>query len=76
MDGDRRDRDTKGAYTETYPDIAFIDAITSGELSTTSDVATRVGCVRETARRKLNDLERQGRVSHREVGDTYIWEVR
>lgn len=69
------DRDDEtGQYSETYPLEDFIDALQSiGGSAGTQEVADAVGCKYRTANAKLHDLEEQGLVSSRKVGNAYLW---
>jgi hypothetical protein len=70
------DRDNEsGQYTETYPTEQFIEAV--GELAPagTSDVAEAVGCRYETAYKKLQQLDTEGRVNRNKIGNSLIWSL-
>lgn len=73
--GADRDEDS-GRYTETYPRAAFMEAIEAeGGMAGTQDVADRVGCAYETAYKKLRTLADESEISHRQVGNAYLWVV-
>ncbi|SFK67523.1 hypothetical protein SAMN04487950_0525 [Halogranum rubrum] len=68
--------DNSGRYTETYPLEVFIEALASlGGSAGTQDVADEVGCKYRTANAKLHELDDEGRVSSRKVGNAYLWTV-
>ena len=68
-----RDEDT-GRFTETYPRAEFLDAIRAeGGMAGTTDVAERVGVIRETAYKKLQRMEADGEVESRKVGNSLVW---
>ncbi|WP_247731204.1 helix-turn-helix domain-containing protein [Halovivax limisalsi] len=52
--------------------IGIFDEIT-GPVLTSGDVAERTGCSRDTARRKLAQLERQGLVESRETAGRIVY---
>jgi hypothetical protein len=70
-----RERDTEsGEYTESYPLVDFIDALESlGGTAGTREVSDEVGCAYRTAHAKLVELEDEGRVSSRRVGNARLW---
>jgi Fic family protein len=66
-----------GRYSETYPLSGFIEALESlGGSAGTQDVADAVGCKYRTANAKLHELEEEGRVSARKVGNAYLWSLK
>ena len=68
-----RDEET-GRFTETYPRAEFLDAIREeGGMAGTTDVAERVGVIRETAYKKLQRMEADGEVESRKVGNSLVW---
>jgi len=68
-----RDEDT-GRYTDEYPREDFFDAIKdSGEAVGTREIADSVGCVHDTAYKRLRRLEEAGLVTSRKVGNTLLW---
>lgn len=75
MPGKDREEES-GKYTTSYPDSDFIDAIRQLDgLGGTSEIADTVGCTRRTAYTRLKNLEDQGQVSSRKVGNSLVWTV-
>jgi len=73
--GKDREEDS-GKYTTSYPDSDFIHAIRELDgLGGTSEIADTVGCTRRTAYTRLKNLEDQGQVSSRKVGNSMVWTV-
>lgn len=73
MTGKDRD-DERGVYVDTYPTGAFLQAIRDHDgAADTMEIAEAVGCHRDTARRRLNNLVKEGRVGRRDVGDAALW---
>lgn len=63
-----------GQYAEAYPEAAFIDAIReAGGMAGTQEVANAVGCVYDTAYKKLRKLEENEKVSSRKVANARLW---
>lgn len=63
-----------GKYAEAYPEEAFIDAIReAGGMAGTQEVANAVGCVYDTAYKKLRKLEENEKVSSRKVANARLW---
>jgi Mn-dependent DtxR family transcriptional regulator len=72
-----KDRDEEsGRYTDTYTEDDLLEAIRDlGGMAGTSDVAGHVGCARDTAYKKLKQMEEDGTVSSRKVGGALLWSV-
>ena len=70
-----RDKET-GRYTGHYSTVDFFDAIESeGGMAGTGDIAGLVGCAHDTAYKRLRQMEKEGLVSSRKVGNTLLWEL-
>ena len=67
------DRDDEGQYTETYSDDAFIEAVNELDVASTQKIADNVGCSYDLAYRRLKELEKDSRIKHEEVGQSFIW---
>ena len=69
------DRDDEtGQFSRRYSGEETIAAIEDrGGSASTSEVADVIGCSRRLALMRLRELESGGRVSAREVGNTYLW---
>lgn len=72
-----RTRDeNSGKYAESYPAEAFMDAIDeAGGMAGTQEIANAVGCVYDTAYKKLRSLEDEGWVNSRKVANARLWMV-
>jgi len=69
-----RDEDT-GRYTGEYSTEDFLNAIRNEEgIAGTGEIADRVGCAHDTAYKRLQQLEDNGVVSSKKVGNTLLWE--
>lgn len=65
-----------GKYAPTYTDAEFIQAIRElGGEATSSEVAGELGCVRDSAYRRLSRLTDEGAVARRQAGRTILWSV-
>jgi GTP-sensing pleiotropic transcriptional regulator CodY len=78
MDGQRHPmperNDESGRYTDEYPREAFLDALrTLDGAGGTSEIASEVGCIRETAYKKLRAMRDDGLVTSRDVGGSLLW---
>jgi len=71
------DRDEKtGKYTGKYSNEDFLDGIRSKSgMAGTGEIADEVGCAHDTAYKRLQEMEEQGLVSSRKVGNTLLWSV-
>ncbi|MFC6764183.1 ArsR family transcriptional regulator [Natrinema soli] len=68
--------DDSGRYTKTYPLEDFLTALEElGGAAGTQDVADEVGCKYRTANAKLHELEDEGEITSRKVGNAYLWEL-
>jgi hypothetical protein len=70
-----RERDDAGRYTESVSgaEILRVFATVEGPIVTSGDVADRLGCSRETARRRLEDLEESGPLASRRTAGRVVW---
>ena len=71
------DRDDEtGRYTAEYPSELFVTAIRDlGGNGGTQEIADEVGCLYDTAYKKLRALEDSGEVTSRKVGNARLWMV-
>ena len=69
------DRDEEsGRYTGEYSTEDFLNAISDREgLAGTGEIADQVGCAHDTAYKRLQEMEEQGLVTSRKVGNTLLW---
>lgn len=73
MVGKDRDDDS-GRYAQTYPPGEFVEAIDAASgAAGTREIAEAVGCSVDTAIRRLDELEDEGTVERREVGNAFLW---
>lgn len=72
MPYDERDEES-GQFTPTFSDEDFLDAVRKGDLPSTSEIADTVGCKYRTAYERLNQLEDQGGVTSKKVGNSLVW---
>lgn len=72
-----KDRDEQtGKYTERYTLGDFLSALESLDGSAgTQEVADEVGCAYRTAHAKLTELESDGELTSRKVGNAKLWEL-
>jgi len=72
-----KDRDEEtGKYTERYTRENFLSALESlGGSAGTQEVADEVDCAYRTAHAKLSELEEEGRLTSRKVGNAKLWEL-
>jgi DNA-binding transcriptional regulator YhcF (GntR family) len=72
-----RTRDeSSGKYAESYPPDLFVETIHGGDgMASTTEVANAVGCVYDTAYKKLRGLEDDGRITSRKVANARLWMI-
>ncbi|MCO8245423.1 HTH domain-containing protein [Haladaptatus sp. AB643] len=70
-----KDRSDSGRYVETVTlaDVLAIFEEVEGPVVTSGDVADALECSRETARRKLGQLEDRSRVKSRQTAGRVVW---
>ena len=70
-----RDQDT-GRYTVEYSQAEFLRAIRRiGGAGSTQEIADEVGCIYDTAYKKLRQLEDGGKVESKKVANARLWSV-
>lgn len=73
MSNDERGDAGRYAETVTLDDVLGVFEAVEGPVVTSGDVAERLDCSRETARRKLRTLEQQGHVAGRKTAGRVVW---
>lgn len=71
------DRDDEtGRYTGEFTTEDFLDGVREeGGLAGTGEIAEAVGCAHDTAYKRLKQLEAEGVVSSRKLGNTLVWSI-
>jgi len=70
--GHNLDRRDDGTWSRGFDDEEFLDAISEPGIGT-AKVAEEVGCKRNTAYKRLKQLEDDGLVEGEPVGNSLIW---
>lgn len=70
--GRERD-DFSGRYTTEFPLSDFKEAVEELGLSSTQDIADKVGCSYDLAYRRLKELREDGEIKGKKIGNTYHW---
>ncbi|WP_369693808.1 helix-turn-helix domain-containing protein [Halomicrobium sp. LC1Hm] len=70
----RRRNDESGRYQEVYSDEDILSLLEGTRLST-SEVADQLDCHRTTAHDRLTELEDEGKITSKQVGNTLLWEI-
>ena len=73
-----RDRDDEtGQFSTTYTPEKALAAIEEYDgAASTAEVEETLGCSRRLALDLLHELEDEGRVSAREISNTYLWSIK
>ena len=71
----RQQDSDSGKFTQVYADEDFIDALDVLGQAGTAEVAAAVGCGEKLAYRRLRDLDAEGRVESRSIGNAKLWEL-
>lgn len=70
-----RDEGT-GKYTGTYSIQDFLSAIDEeGGMAGTGEIAQHVACAHDTAYKRLQQIEEDGLVTSKNVGNTLLWTI-
>lgn len=56
-----------------FSDEKFIDTVSERDFPSTSEVVEGVGCKYRTAYGRLGELEDEGRIKRREIGNSLVW---
>jgi predicted ArsR family transcriptional regulator len=73
--GRNTNRAETGLYASQYSTDTIIETLERGEMIGTQDVADALGCVYDTAYKRLRKLEDEGRVESQKVANTRIWDL-
>jgi len=73
--GRNTNRAETGLYASQYSTDTIIETLEREEMIGTQDVADALGCVYDTAYKRLRKLEDEGRVRSQKVANTRIWEL-
>lgn len=65
--------DGKGSHR--YDDSDVLRAVRTQDHASAKGVAEELGCTRQTAHYRLNQLQSEGRVESEQIGNTLIWSV-
>jgi len=73
--GRNTNRAETGLYASQYSTDTIIETLEREEMIGTQDVADALGCVYDTAYKRLRKLEDEGRVRSQKVANTRIWDL-
>lgn len=68
-----RDRDSSGRFKPEVSDEEILDAVRNHEPAGTSEVGDAVGLARQNADYRLRQLEDEGRIESKKVGQSLVW---
>ena len=68
-----RDRDSSGRFKPEVSDEEILDAVRNHEPAGTSEVVDAVGLARQNADYRLRQLEDEGRIESKKVGQSLVW---
>ncbi|WP_254840047.1 transcriptional regulator [Natronomonas marina] len=72
---DEEKRDDAGRFEEDYPDDAFVEAVESLHVASTSNVAEYVGCSYDLAYRRLDTLFGDNEIKREKVGRAFVFYI-
>lgn len=72
-----RERDDEsGQFVESYPPEEFIRVIKEHDgMASTPEIYNELGCSNRLALNRLREMQQEGKVSARKVGNAYLWMV-
>jgi len=73
--GRNTNRAETALYASQYSTDPIIETLEREEMVGTQDVADALGCVYDTAYKRLRKLEDEGRVQSQKVANTRIWDL-
>lgn len=73
MSGEKREEGGRFAEVVPLDDVLAVFERVEGPVVTSGDVADHLECSRETARRKLRELEERGRLASRLTAGRVVW---
>jgi len=68
-------RAESGVYASQYSTDTIIETLEREDVVGTQDIADALGCVYDTAYKRLRKLEDEGRVQSQKVANTRIWDL-
>jgi len=68
-------RNEKGLFESSYSTADILAVVEDGDLTGTRDVADALGCVYETAYKRLRKLEDEGRIQSDKVANSRVWRL-
>lgn len=67
------DEDRSGPFEKQYSDDEILEFVSEEEVVTTKEVADHFEYHIQTARRRLKQLHKDGRVRKKDVGKRFVW---
>jgi predicted ArsR family transcriptional regulator len=69
------ERDERGQFQPEHGDRAYLEAVVAREPAGTSEIAEELGVTRQNADRRLRQLESDGAVTSKKVGQSLVWQL-
>lgn len=69
------DRDERGHFRREHGDREFLEAVADREPAGTTEVAEAVGVTRQNADQRLRQLEDDGKVTSKKIGNSLAWSL-
>lgn len=67
------DDERSGPFEKAHSDEDILAFVEENEVVTTKEVAEHFDYHLQTARRRLKELEQEGRVNQKDVGKRFVW---
>jgi predicted transcriptional regulator len=74
--GEIHGREKTGEISQKFSNEEYLDAVRENEPASTKEVGDAVGCSRQNADYRLRNLEDEGRVKSKMVGNSLVWMVK
>lgn len=65
--------DRSGPFEKAHADEELLEFVVNEEVVTTKEVADQFEYHIQTARRRLKELEQEGRLNKKDVGKRFVW---
>lgn len=69
------DRDERGHFRREHGDREFLEAVADREPAGTAEIAEVVGVTRQNADQRLRQLEDDGKVASKKIGNSLAWRL-
>ncbi|MEF8843025.1 MAG: winged helix-turn-helix domain-containing protein [Haloarculaceae archaeon] len=69
------ERDERGRFQPANSDEVFLEAVTAREPAGTTEIAEAIGVTRQNADQRLRQLEDEGKIASKRIGNSLVWSL-